>query len=157
MSSKRKTGQDSDVSQSNVKKLKENGEDDAATDGSTAANAAPAVKIRQEAPTSASALLNPYSRDNPPLQSQLFVPPRTKNRGNFLCVRLIAPPPDPDKLEDYSSPDRKRMFTSDIAMGAWCTVCCDTVWWRKGESNGISRHMTRIHPDLLRRGTWVVQ
>lgn len=114
---------------------------------------------------------NPYSRDNPPSQTQLFVPTRTKNRGNFLCVRLIAPPPDPNDVAAISDNNNlssttenggntnnntrtnmRKKFTSDEAVGAWCTFCGDSVWWRKGESNGITRHMIRFHPTLLREG-----
>ena len=104
--------------------------------------------------------INPYSRDNPPLPAQLFIPARTKNRGNFLCIRLIGVVPPSADEDDKVGPssslgialDRKRAYTSDDAVGAWCTVCRDAVWWRKGESNGISRHMFRFHSDLLREG-----
>ncbi|KAL7569924.1 hypothetical protein ACA910_008585 [Epithemia clementina (nom. ined.)] len=98
------------------------------------------------------AVINPYSRERPPLVSQLFVPPRTKNRGNFLCVRLIAPSPLPggEAAGDGTAGNgRAKVYSSDEAVGAWCTKCGDAVWWRKGESNGISRHMARFHHELL--------
>lgn len=81
-----------------------------------------------------------FTHENPPPASQLFVPGRTRNKGNFLCIALIAPEDDQDKNN----------WKSDDALGAWCTICNVPVMWKKGESNGLSRHMRKFHVDILR-------
>lgn len=61
----------------------------------------------------------------------------TRKPETWCCIKLIAP-----THED-------REWTSDDAIGAWCTVCNVQIHFKKGSINSVARHMQSKHQQLM--------